>query len=250
MSFQDFWKKAKKATALGIESVRTTQFEESENPLKDGDFISSSNKFRKTSQLVYDTLKNFQELANNMSVVSSYQNALAKCFTENVKISESTRFEANASSFQRTVASLVEDIKSNTDLQTLSSKRAEIQRLSRIQEKLQNNLLLKNRAEEKVTKLIAKGTPERRQAAQAEFDKRYENVNKYNRDFQVGVDDLYSEVKALIIQLAIFYNVISEQYIEAAKTEFVPETASLGIFMGSDTSDGCDHNIIADSPQE
>ena len=232
MTFQDFWKRTKKITAIGVETLKF-QIDDSDDPLKDEEFLTYKKKFKKYSKLIKNMIQNFVDLKQKMRILSNTQKEVSKNFLSVINITESHRYNDETELFHKNILQIIQSIDDNGDIILLNSKKDEIKRLSRIEEKLENNLLLKAHAEDKITNLTVNGTQEKRQIAQAEFDKRYENTRVYNEQYTTGINKLANDVDVLSQNLSIFYQNLVEKFVSLAASIFIHETVSAEAFLGS-----------------
>ena len=242
MTFQDFWKKAKKAVAIQVEEIKNIPNSNNDlsSPLNNGEYIDATHKLKSVSVLINQTLENFQRLAQSVTLYASTQRICSQTFLSEslTNMIEMDIYKEKSISFERNIMStIVEDINKNKDLALLSSKLPEIKRLQQIHEKLHNNLLLKKRAEDKVTNLIRNGSVEQRQTASAEFDKRSEKSLRYQNDLDEGIERLSIETCTILKSLDVFYRSLVQKFVDMTSNEFISETVPVEAFIGSYSSD-------------
>lgn len=241
MSFQDFWKKTKKALAIQVEAIKNIPTADSDmsSPLNSAEYIETTQKLKRLINLINQTISNFQQLNQCIATFSSKQRICWETFSlENPTKVDMESYKNKSISFEQTIMStIVEDIKNNKDLAFLYSKLPELNNLNHIHDKLYNNLLLKKRAEDKVESLMQHGTPEQRQTASAEYDKRSEKSAKYQNDLDEGIERIAIEVISSLKSLEVFYRSELQKFVETASKTFIYETVPVEAFMGSHSSD-------------
>ena len=242
MTFQDFWKKAKKAVAIQVEEIKNIPNSNNDfsSPINNGEYIDATHKLKRITSLINQILGNFQRLQQSVTILASTQRVCSQTFLSEslTNMIEMDVYKEKSISFEKTVnTTIIEDINKNKDLAFLSSKQPEIKRLHQIHEKLYNNLLLKKRAEDKYADLAKNGSIEQRQAASAEFDKRSEKSILYQNELDEGVERLTIETSTTIKSLDVFYRTLIQKFVNTASKEFISETVPVEDFMGSNSSD-------------
>lgn len=242
MTFQDFWKKAKKAVAIQVEEIKNMPSSSNDlsSPLNSGEYIDATHKLKRITTLINQTIGNFQRLKQSVAVFASSQRVCSQTFLSEslTNMIEMDIYKEKSFSFEKNVtATIIEDINKNKELAFLYSKEPEIKRLHELHEKLYNNLLLKKRAEDKIAYYIKNGSIEQRQEASAEYEKRSEKSQLYQNDLDEGIERLEIETNNIIKSLDFFYQDLVKKFVEMAANEFISETVPVEAFMGLNSSD-------------